>query len=140
MVDALRNTGALDRFRSFGAVINVFINGDPQQKAAMLKTEQDLAARMSAVEIFSGDLAEFENLKGGQKFQIIDVPGRVKFLGGVSLRWQQYRREGDTYSYVLSRAVELSATAIIRYEQAGGFSDYARGIPIKPIVENTPPK
>lgn len=102
-----------------------------RKKQEILAKEQLYAERIPSIEVFPGSLYEYENLKGGQRFQIIDVPGKVKAVWGNPQKFfRVLTSHGHHYNEMLARAVDVEATAVIRWE---GNSDWQRGIPVRPV-------
>ena len=103
------------------------------------------------IELFSGNLEEYERLKG-HKYEIIDVRGNTKYLiGGLktiiekkekSTFWEQITSRDvifHTYNEIIERALMLGADALIRYEVTNQFMlrYEERGIPVKRKNERT---
>lgn len=104
-----------------------------------IKQELDLENRMKRIEVFPGNLYEFERLKG-KNYTIIDVQGQTKYIsGGVT----DYEELGEPYLLlffwpsryrtILRKAVELGAEAIVEHKQdnPGTIFLYETGIPVK---------
>src|SRR3989338_2219300 len=79
-----------------------------RKRQETLTQEQLYAERIPHIEVFSGSLEEYESLKGGQRFQIVDVPGRWKLIAGHPYKpWQELYKvnssHGHTYNEMLAR-------------------------------------
>lgn len=123
-------------------------------------SERILLARMRGIEIFPGNLEEYERMKG-KEYEIIDVPGSRKYLIGGIGKFEHLKRVSggknrvvgvlgplsaivwgdigqvvdrrEAYHEIVKDAAELGADAIIRYQvtSARAIVYQEMGIPVR---------
>jgi hypothetical protein len=95
---------------------------DARKEEQLRQKEQhqaDLEARMAKIELFPGNLAEYNTLKG-EEYEIIDLHRQVQFIYGDK-------------EHMLNRLVEFGADAAIHYNIISLWTvppDYS-GVPVR---------
>lgn len=104
------------------------------KRQATLVKEQLYALRIPQIEVFPGSLDEYQNLKGGERFQVIDVQRKWNFIwGDPHKQWKELTGHDHYYNEMLARAVDLGATAVIRWDDVN--YSLQRGISVRPAVD-----